>query len=107
MRESLPSFEPPDEPAALFPSSLENGGGAPGWRALDVSDVLVDDRRTVELVASCRVVVVVLLLVALLVLDVVEDGLVEGLVVVELPAPTEMTMTPAIPTPPGPPWILQ
>jgi hypothetical protein len=69
--ESPPSSEP-DLPAALeFVSSKE--GASPGNRTLVVSAVVVVDFTSVELVASCRVVAVVLL--------VVEDFAVDDVVV--------------------------
>ena len=77
-----------------------------------VSAVVVVDFTNVELVASCRVVAVVLL--------VLEDFTVEDVVValgnvelvvaapVELVEPTGLTTTtPDMPWPPGPPWSLQ
>jgi hypothetical protein len=106
--ESLPLFEPPDFPAALeFGSSPEKGGGAPGCSALDGSDVVVVDRRTVELVASARVVDVVLLVAAFVV--VVVDALTVAVVedagaVVLVVAAAVTTTTPVIP---WLRWILQ
>src|SRR5581483_5938611 len=77
---SLPPESPERLPAAEF-ESPDSDGGAPGTRALEVSDVVVDDRTTVELVASGLVVVVVLLVARVVVVldddravtDVVED----------------------------------
>jgi hypothetical protein len=106
--ESLPLFDPPDFPAALaFVSSPEKGGGAPGCSALDGSDVVVVDFTTVELVASTRVVDVVLLVAALVV--VVVDALTVAVVedagaVVLVVAVAVTTTTPVIPELR---WILQ
>ena len=101
---SAPLCLPPDVPLAFEPVPSEKGGGAPGNRALDVSDVVVDERNTVELVASCRVVAVVeLVLVALVVVDVFTVAVVDdGAVVVVVAATT--TTTPVIP---WEAWILQ
>jgi hypothetical protein len=101
--ESPPSSEPPDGPAALeFVSSKD--GASPGNRTLVVSAVVVVDFTSVELVASCRVVAVVLL--------VLEDFAVEDVVValgnvelvvsppVELVVPAALTTT----TPTMPSW---
>ena len=102
---SAPLCVPPDLPLAFGPVPSEKGGGTPGNRALDVSDVVVDERSTVELVASCRVVVVELVLVALaVVVDVFTVAVVDdGAGVVVLVAATTTT-TPVIPCEA---WILQ
>jgi hypothetical protein len=102
---SLPPLDPPFLPAAELVSSLEKGGGAPGSRALDGSDVVVVDLRTVELVANARVVAVVLLVAALVVV-VVDDLTVPvvdeaGPVVLLEALPPVTTTTPVIPA-----WIL-
>jgi hypothetical protein len=107
VRVSLPLFGPPGFPAALgFPLSAK-GGGAPGWRRVpDVSDVVVDDRTTVKLVDSCRVVDVVLLLVVftvVVVVDVLTAAVVDGPAVMVLVADATTT-TPVIPCEA---WILQ
>lgn len=104
---SLPPLDPPFLAAALeLVSSPEKGGGAPGSRALDGSDVVVVDLRTVELVANARVVAVVLLVAALVMVVVVDDLTVpvvdEAGPVVPLEAlPPVTTTTPVIPA-----WIL-
>jgi hypothetical protein len=89
---------------ALFPFSPENGGASPGSSTLDVSDVVVDDLTTVELVASARVVDVVLLVArVVVVVDARLVVVVEATVVVVV-ATAVTTTTPVIPLPR---WILQ
>ena len=104
MLESLPSFEPPAFPAALeFESPPDKGGGSPGNSTPAVSDVVVD-LSTVELVASARVVAVVLLVgLAVVVVEALTVVLVEVVGVLVVVA-AETTTTPAIPCPL---WILQ
>jgi hypothetical protein len=93
----LPDF---DFPAALEPSSPDNGGGTPGSTASDVSEVVVVDFTNVELVANTRVVDVVLLVtltvvvVGRAVVDVVDDEDDELAVLVD---DAVTTTTPVIP----------
>jgi hypothetical protein len=99
--------EPPLLEALDAPSSPDSGGGAPGVRALDVSEVVVEDLTTVELVDSARVVVVVLLVtltvvvvVALDVAFVLDDD-------PEVPVLEEAAVTSMTPAMPCDLWILQ
>src|SRR4051794_10463232 len=103
---SLPPSDPFDPPAALLaPASPPSDGGAPGSRAFDPSAVVVVDFTTVELVASTRVVDVVLtlarveLVVALLDVVVVVEEEAER---VELVGAGLTTTTPVMPV-----WSLQ
>lgn len=104
---SLPPSEPPDRPAALSVPSPGKAGGSPGSSTLDglVVDVVVDVAN-VELVASGRVVAVVLLVLARAVDDVVvcrgSMVVVGALAVVVVAADTTTT-----PTMPWLRWILQ
>ena len=99
---SLPPPDPLALPAALEPpSSPPSDGGAPGCTALDVSAVVVVDLTSVELVASTRVVEVVLLVARvvlvvefLAVMVVVEEDVER----VELVPAALTTTTPVIPS---------
>jgi hypothetical protein len=93
-------------PAAFEPvSSPPTGGGSPGSSALEGSEVVVVDLITVELVASTRVVDVVLLVAALVVVvvDALAVAVVDepGAVVLLEPDAGVTTTTPVIPD-----WIL-
>jgi hypothetical protein len=85
---------------AAFDVSSENGGGAPGSNTLVASDVVlvVEDETSVELVASGRVVAVVLL-VTRWVVEVLDDvfagNVVDVVAKVVVTAPT--TTVPRIP----------
>ena len=95
MPESPPSSEPPEDPAALeFVSSKD--GASPGNRTLVVSAVVVVDFTRVELVANCRVVAVVLLVLE----DFAVDDVVVALANVELvlAADVELVVAAAVTT---------
>ena len=99
---SLPLSDPPDLPEALEPPlSPDSDGGAPGCTALDVSEVVVDDFTTVELVASTRVVDVVLLVArAVVVVEFLAAVVVveEDVARVELVPAAVTTTTPVMPS---------
>src|SRR5437764_1085842 len=105
---SLPLSDPPGLPEALEPPlSPDSDGGAPGCTALDVSEVVVDDFTTVELVASTRVVdvvlpvaLVVLVVEFLRVVAVVDDD-------VERVEPVPAALTTTTPFMPSATWSLQ
>lgn len=104
--ESPPSSEPPDPPAALaFVSSKD--GASPGRSTLVVSAVVVVDFTSVELVASCRVVAVVLLVLEdFAVVDVVALANVELVVAPAAELAVAVALTTTTPTMPSWPWIL-